>query len=156
MLLGSTENSFGGEVDYMLIYGNKVVRDRIIKSKAFALSDPQIYKLLKCNIYEAKPEDLFNPITSLPQAAMAAIIKAQGLQLKTFRGCVTSGKRWVFFVYNAENPGHEQGKTVYWLEPIPLGEWHNPTVNLELILGILRDWVEHGHDNHLRFFEYIM
>lgn len=80
MLLGSTKNSFGGVVDYMLIYGDKVVRDRIIKSKAFALSDPQIYKLLKCNIYEAKPEDLFNPITSLPQAAMAAIIKAQGLQ----------------------------------------------------------------------------
>ena len=97
MLLGSTENSFGGVVDYMLIYGDKVVRgqcvsplpdpvsnfayvDRIIKSKAFALSDPQIYKLLKCNIYETKPEDLFNPITSLPQAAMAAIIKAQGLQ----------------------------------------------------------------------------
>ncbi|KAF8959305.1 hypothetical protein BDZ97DRAFT_1761499 [Flammula alnicola] len=59
MLLGSTENAFGGVVDYMLIYGDKVVRDRIIKSKAFAFSDPEIYKLLKCNIYEAKPEDLF-------------------------------------------------------------------------------------------------
>lgn len=54
--------------------------DRIIKLKALAFSDPEIYKLLKCNIYEAKPEDLFNPTTSLPQAAMAAIIKAQGLQ----------------------------------------------------------------------------
>jgi len=59
-----------------------------------------------------------------------------------------------FFVYNAENPEHGQGKTIYWLESIPLGERHNPTANLELILGILRDWVEHGHDNHLRFFEY--
>jgi len=156
MLLGTTENSFGGVVDYMLVYGDKAVRDRIIKSKAFAFSDPEIYKLLKCNIYEAKPEDLFNPTTSLPQAAMAAIIKAQDLQLKTFRGCVTSGKRWVFFVYNVENPEHGQGKTVYWLEAIPLGERHNPTVNLELILGILRDWVEHGHDNHLRFFKYSM
>jgi len=154
MLLGITENSFGGVVDYMLVYGNKAVRDRIIKSKAFAFSDSEIYKLLKCNVYEAKPEDLFIPTTALPQAAMAAIIKAQDLQLKTFRGCVTSGKRWVFFVYNAENPEHGQGKTVYWLDAIPLGERHNPTVNLELILGILRDWVEHGHDNHLRFFEY--
>jgi hypothetical protein len=97
MLLGTTENSFGGVVDYMLVYGDKAVRgqcvfgflklclnfaylDRIIKSKAFAFSNPEIYKLLKCNIYEAKPEDLFNPITSLPQAAMAAIIKAQDLQ----------------------------------------------------------------------------
>ncbi len=34
-----------------------------------------------------------------------------------------------------------KAKTVYWLEAIPLGERHNPTVNLELILGILRDWV---------------
>ncbi|KAF8813027.1 hypothetical protein BYT27DRAFT_7271948 [Phlegmacium glaucopus] len=158
MLLGNTENSFREVVGYMLVHGDKAMRgqcvswlpdhvsnfayvDRIIKSKAFAFSDPEIYKLLKCNIYEAKPEDLFNPTTSLPQAAMAAIIKAQGLQLKTFGGCVTSGKWWVFFVYNAENPEHGEGKTVYWLEPIPLGERHHPTVNLELILGILRDWV---------------
>ncbi|PPQ83151.1 hypothetical protein CVT25_005394 [Psilocybe cyanescens] len=157
-LLRSTENSFGGVVDYMLIYGDKSARghygselpgsgsnftyiDRIIKSKAFAFSDREIYKLHKCNIYEAKPEDLFNPTMSLPQAAMAVIIKAQGLQLKTFRGCVTSGKRWMFFLYNTESPAHEQDKTVYWLEPIPLGERHDPTVNLELILGILRDWL---------------
>jgi len=153
-LLGCTEHSFGGVVDYMLIYGDRPVRDRIVKSKAFAFNDPGIYKLLKCNIYEAKPEDLFTPTTSLPQAAMATIIKAQQLQLETFRGCVTSGKRWVFFIYNAEDPGNGQGKIVYWLEAIPLGERHNSTVNLELILGILRDWVEHGHDKSLRFFEY--
>lgn len=54
--------------------------DRIIKSKAFAFSDPEIYKMLQCNIYEAKPEDLFTPTTSLPQAAIAAIIKAQDLR----------------------------------------------------------------------------
>ena len=54
--------------------------DQIIKSKALAFSNSEIYKLLKCNIYEAKPEDLFNPITALPQAAMATIIKVQGLQ----------------------------------------------------------------------------
>jgi len=63
------------------------------------------------------------------------------LRLRTFRRCVTSGKRWIFFVYNAENPRDGQGKTVYWLEPIPLGERHDTSVNLELILGILRDWV---------------
>ncbi|KAG5650581.1 hypothetical protein H0H81_011754 [Sphagnurus paluster] len=140
-VLERTENSFGGVVDYMLAYGDKTARDRIIKSKAFAFSDPEIYKMLQCNIYEAKPEDLFTPTTSLPQAAIAAIIKAQDLRLKTFRGCVSSGKRWVFFVYSAENPGHGQGKTVYWLDAIPLGERHDPIVNLELILGILRDWV---------------
>lgn len=96
MLLGTTEDLFGGVVDYMLVYGNKAMRgqcvrlldpvsnfaylDRIIKSKAFAFSDSEIYKLLKCNVYEAKPEDLFIPTTALPQAAMAAIIKAQDLQ----------------------------------------------------------------------------
>ena len=95
MLLGTTEDSFGGVVDYMLVYGNKAMRgqcvrlldpvsnftylDRIIKSKA-SLSATQIYKLLKCNVYEVKPEDLFIPTTALPQAAMAAIIKAQDLQ----------------------------------------------------------------------------
>ena len=82
---------------YMLVFGDKVVRgqyvpwlpdlvcnfayvDRIIKSKTLAFSDPGINKLLRCNVYEAKPEDLFTPTTSLPQAAMATIIKAQHLQ----------------------------------------------------------------------------
>ena len=95
-VLGCAENSFGGVVDYMLVFGDKVVRgqyaswlhylvcnftyvDRIIKSKTLAFGDPGIYNLLKCNIYEAKPEDLFAPTTSLPQAAMAAIIKVQHL-----------------------------------------------------------------------------
>lgn len=62
-------------------------------------------------------------------------------RLKTLRGCVTSGKRWVFFVYNVEDSEHGQDKTVYWLDAIPLGERHNPTINLELILGILHNWV---------------
>ena len=75
MVLGCTENSFGGVVDYVLVFGDKAMRDqyvpwlpdlvcnftyadRIIKSKTLAFSDPGI---LKCNIYEAKPEDLFAP-----------------------------------------------------------------------------------------------
>jgi len=70
-----------------------------------------------------------------------AILPTCPFRLTTFRGCVTSGKRWAFFVYNAENPRHGKGKTLYWLESIPLGERHNPTVNLELILDILCDWV---------------
>ena len=61
-------------------------------------------------------------------------------RLETFRGCVTSGKRWVFFVY-VEKPDHGRGKTIYWLDPISLGESDNSTLNLELILGVLRDWV---------------
>jgi hypothetical protein len=43
--------------------------------------------------------------------------------------------------YFLSTPKHGEGKTVYWLEPIPLGEHHNPTVNQELILSILRYWV---------------
>ena len=97
MVLGCTENLFGGVVDYILFFGDKVVQgqyvsrlpdlvfnftyvDRIIKSETLALSDPEIYKLLECNIYEAKPKELFTLTTSLPQVAMAAIIKAQHLQ----------------------------------------------------------------------------
>ncbi len=65
--------------DYPIFYLTLCL-DRIVKSKAFAFNDSEIYKLLKCNIYEAKPEEHFTPTTSLPQAAMAAIIKAQQLQ----------------------------------------------------------------------------
>jgi len=72
---------------------------------------------------------------------MNTILLTCAFRLTTFRGCVTSGTRWLFFVYSAENPSHGKGKTVYWLDSSPLGERHNTTVNLELILGILRDWV---------------
>ncbi|TFK22426.1 hypothetical protein FA15DRAFT_706380 [Coprinopsis marcescibilis] len=146
----SNEHSSGGVVDYMLIYGDKTLRDRIIKSETFAFNDLKTSTSLKCNIYEAKPEELFTPTTCLPKAAMATISKAEQLGLKTFRGCVTSGKKWLFFIWNAD----QQGGTVHWLDPLPLGERQDTTANLELILGILRDWVEHGHDKDLRFFKY--
>src|SRR5947208_1247512 len=74
------------------------------------------------------------------------------LRLKIFRGCVTSGQRWVFFIYNAERGGPGGKKVVHWFEPLPLGERHNQTLNLELILGILRDWVSPAFENHLVLF----
>jgi hypothetical protein len=148
--LGSTKHSFNALADYMLFYGDKIMRgqcvsplsdpvsnytyaDRIEKSKAFAFSDPEIYKLVKCIIYKAKskdfsaPQRLFLkrrwPLSSRRRACstflfnMSTILRTCPFRLKTFRGCVTSGKHWIFFVYNAENPEHGQGKTVYWLEP---------------------------------------
>ncbi|KAF8882308.1 hypothetical protein CPB84DRAFT_1790967 [Gymnopilus junonius] len=84
---------FGAVVDYLLLYPDKALRDRIIKSKAFAFTDIEVYKLLKCTVYEAKPEELFSATASLPQAATAATTEAQHLELNTFRGCVTSGTR---------------------------------------------------------------
>ena len=81
MLVYSNKAVWGQCVSQLLDpVSNFIYVDRIIELKALAFSNPEIYKLLKCNIYEAKPEDLSNPITALPQAAMAAIIKAQGLQ----------------------------------------------------------------------------
>ncbi|KAF9470623.1 hypothetical protein BDN70DRAFT_939549 [Pholiota conissans] len=126
-------------VDYMLFYSDKDMRDKIVRSKfaTFIDNDPEVFKFLKCNIYGANPKDLYAPRQYLPQAAIAAILRAQRLELKTFRGCVTSGKQWAFFVYTAEDSGRE---TVYWLKPIPLGTLEDPTANLELVLGVLRDW----------------
>ncbi|KAF9479105.1 hypothetical protein BDN70DRAFT_921479 [Pholiota conissans] len=145
------DDVFGGIVDYMLFYGDKRVRDEAVRSIIFPFTDlnRENFKFIKCNIYEAKP--LSN---CLPQAMMAAIIKARHLQLNVFRGCVTNGKKWVFFIYNAEDPTGEDRQAVHWLGPINLGTLRSPTGNLEAILGVLRDWVEHTNDNHLRFFKY--
>ncbi|KAF8879784.1 hypothetical protein CPB84DRAFT_1793122 [Gymnopilus junonius] len=78
---------FGAVVDYLLLYPDKALRGH------FRFTDIEVYKLLKCTVYEAKPEELFSATASLPQAATAATTEAQHLELNTFRGCVTSGTR---------------------------------------------------------------
>ena len=79
-VLGCTENSFEEVVDYMLVYGDEAMQgqcvsrlpdpmsnltyvDWIIKLKTFAFSNPEIYKLLKCNIYEVKSEEFSHNVS---------------------------------------------------------------------------------------------
>jgi len=56
--------------------------------------------------------------------------------LKTYRGCVTNGEVWVFFVFDAD-PGGEGG-TVSISDEFAIRE---DMSGLPLVLGLLRDWV---------------
>ena len=56
--------------------------------------------------------------------------------LSTSRGCVTNGKKWVFFIFNANDLG--EGGTVSISEEFCIEE---DLSGLPLVLGLLSDWV---------------
>ena len=56
--------------------------------------------------------------------------------LSTFRGCVTNGEIWVFFIFNAADSG--EGGTVSISDEFRLRE---DLAGLPLVLGLLSDWV---------------
>jgi hypothetical protein len=57
--------------------------------------------------------------------------------LSTIRGCVTSGERWLFFVYEKNLDGGPRGVVRTSL----IFELERELNGLALILGLLRDWV---------------
>ena len=56
--------------------------------------------------------------------------------LSTFRGCVTNGELWFFFVFNEAHPG--EGGTVSISKEFCLEE---DLSGLPVVLGLLSDWV---------------
>ena len=102
------------------------------------------------NIYQAKKDGVR---AAVPQAAIAAVsycrrhksvihvlslldiyLKCDFRRLSTFRGCVTSGESWVFFVYN-ENDGGEGGSC-----SISEEMKTDSDKRLAQIIGLLKDW----------------
>ena len=161
--LEPTGYTYGGVVDYMIIYTDRSTRGvsrtglrsstlkyfpgLIAQSPKLAFLSEAIRKLLSCSIYEAKSDAV---MTALPQAAMAAAVKAKKLgyvrfvlsnivihphhRVDTFRGCVATSREWLFFVYNRSGVGG----TLSFMQPLELEKDFS---NLPLILGLLRDWV---------------
>jgi len=134
---------YGGVVDYMVIFTDKDTRDLIAQHPKLALLSDAIRKRITCNIYEAKAKsDAI--MTGLPQAAMACAVKAEQLGLDTLRGCVATSRQWLFFVYSRS----DLGRMISYLPPLEMDQDFG---NLPLVLGLLRDWIENGHEKKLRF-----
>ncbi|KAF8333289.1 hypothetical protein F5887DRAFT_1273779 [Amanita rubescens] len=147
-VLESNMRSHGGIVDYLVVIAPPKVRDMVVESAPLAFLNKDICETVSCNIYEAKPDGTVL-LTALPQAAIAVAVRAQELGHQTFRGCITTGHEWLFFIYNRHKNG--RGGTVSRLPSLPLGE---DLGNLALILGLLREWIENGHSAACRFCEY--
>ncbi|CAA7257414.1 unnamed protein product [Cyclocybe aegerita] len=144
--LDSGGSSYAGAVDYLMALGKPSVRDAIVLSPQLAFTDAKIHRLLTCSIYEAKPEKV---LPALPQVVMEAVIQSQRFEFTTFRGCVTTGEEWLFFIYNKNQDG--PGGSASYLPPIRL---EHDLSGLPLILGLLYDWIENGQQKTLKLCKY--
>ncbi|KAF8152231.1 hypothetical protein B0H34DRAFT_110148 [Crassisporium funariophilum] len=143
--LESGGSSYAGAVNYLMAIGEPEDRDAIVLSPQLAFTDARVHKMLTCSIYEAKPE---KTLPALPQAVMEAVIQSQQLTFTTFRGCVTTGEEWLFFIYNKNKDKDGPGGRASYLPPIRL---EKDLSGLPLILGLLYDWIENGQENPSAF-----
>ncbi|KAF8816236.1 hypothetical protein BYT27DRAFT_7248543 [Phlegmacium glaucopus] len=135
ILLEPTGYTYRGVVDFMIIFTERSTRGAsgtgtsLFHSQTVSevsLSVGSCPQALTVRIYAAEAEsDAL--MTALHQTAMAAAAKA-----KQLGGCVATGRECLFFVYNPSDAG---GKDFS---------------NLSLILRLLRDWIENGHEKELR------
>lgn len=138
--------SFGGVVDYLIIKCPKGMTEFILDEPTVAFANPDMVKAISSNIYEAKKDGVR---AAVPQAAIAAASYCRSHKLSTFRGCVTSGESWVFFVYN-EIAGGEGGSCSISKEiKIDSDE------RLAQIIGLLKDWIIHSREYEQNFFTYL-
>jgi len=144
--LDQTTTSYGGVIDYLIVNGPPDTIKFLLGSPQLAFSNPDMVKNISSNIYGAKKEGFSDAI---PQAAMAGVVYCQQHNLKTYRGCVTNGEIWVFFVFNADPGG--VGGTVSISDEIAIRE---DLSGLPLVLGLLRDWIVNSEEKDQLFFNY--
>lgn len=136
-----------------------IVLEFLLASPQLAFSNPDMVENLSSNIYEAKKDGFSDAV---PQAAMAGVVYCQrhkqvisifswrcsslmpSWSLKTYRGCVTNGEIWVFFVFNSDPGG--VGGTVSISDEFAIQE---DLSGLPLVLGLLHDWVSLSHKSLL-------
>jgi len=94
--------SYGGIVDYLLVKGPAPEIKFLLDEPKLAFANPGMIEHISSNIYEAKREGFKEAV---PQAAMAAASYCRQNRLDTYRGCVTNGEIWVFFVFRGNKDG---------------------------------------------------
>jgi hypothetical protein len=68
--------------------------------------------------------------------------------LLTFKGCVTNGEIWIFFIFSAAETG--EGGSVSISKEFRLEE---DLSGLPIVLGLLNDWVSSGLNRHFTSFK---
>ncbi|KIJ15633.1 hypothetical protein PAXINDRAFT_169072 [Paxillus involutus ATCC 200175] len=142
----SGNHSFSGAVDFF------VVKNPVLWTSCY-LVDPVISSLDRLAkgfvVFAAKRESFKD---TFPQAAVAAASFCEIKHLSTIRGCVTSGERWLFFVYEKNLDGGPRGVVRTSL----IFELERELNGLALILGLLRDWADNATESHLSFFTHLV
>jgi len=105
------------------------------------------------NIFEAKTEA--NMMASFPQLVAAMATWCRANRKSCTRGAVTCGEKWIFFAYEAQgesngSPGDSFGGRFARTNTFQIG---HGLEDLDLIVGILMDWIENPEDVGMEFFE---
>ncbi|KAF8589241.1 hypothetical protein K439DRAFT_1628944 [Ramaria rubella] len=138
--------SYGDIIDFLIVRGPPVSVEFLLESPKLAFTNPDILKHLSSNIYAAT-NDGFR--AAIPHATMAAASYCRDHSLSTFRGCVTNGEIWVFFVFKADV--WSGGGTVAISKEFRLGMNYS---GLPLVLGLLSDWIINAKEREQQFFTY--
>ncbi|RDX46782.1 hypothetical protein OH76DRAFT_1355485 [Lentinus brumalis] len=129
--------SLEGVIDYLITKRPAKYSGLILSEPVGALNRPDLAHVGSSNIYEARTCSELQ--SGLMQAVLAAATLCRETQKECARGAVTCGDHWIFFSYQGPKGG-EYAKYAR-TEVLDVGK---DAENLELILGVLVDWIENA------------
>ncbi|KAM5539983.1 hypothetical protein V8D89_006486 [Ganoderma adspersum] len=124
-------------IDYLITKRPSKYSGLVLSDPVGALNRPDLLHAGSSNIYEARAFSELQP--GLTQAVMASAAACRETHKECARGAVTCGDHWIFFAYQAPK-GSDHAKYAR-TEAIDIGK---DAENLDLILGILVDWIENA------------
>ncbi|KAH9932090.1 uncharacterized protein BXZ73DRAFT_90022 [Epithele typhae] len=126
-----------GVADYLVAKRPKRYSSLILSEPVGALSRPDLEHAGTSNVFEARA---FSELASgLAQAVLAVASACRENQKECARGAVTCGDHWIFFAYQAPK-GNDYAKYAR-TEVLSVGRGGE---GVELVLGVLIDWVENA------------
>ncbi|KAI0756420.1 hypothetical protein C8Q80DRAFT_1278262 [Daedaleopsis nitida] len=126
-----------GVIDYLIAKRPSKYSGLVLSEPVGALNRPDLVHAGSSNIYEARTCAELQ--AGLMQAVLAVATSCHETHKECARGAVTCGDHWVFFAYQAPK-GSDYAKYAR-TEVLDLGK---DAENLDLILGILIDWIENA------------
>ncbi|TBU29777.1 hypothetical protein BD309DRAFT_654178 [Dichomitus squalens] len=132
-----SRHSLQGVIDYLIAKRPSKYSGLVLSDPVGALNRPDLVHTGSSNIYEARTSSELQ--SGLTQAVMASAASCRETHKECARGAVTCGDRWIFFAYQAPKGGDyaKYART----EVLDIGK---DAENLDLILGILVDWIENS------------
>jgi len=130
----SVKRPFSGSTDYLLARRPSKYAEQILQNPVGMLSRPDLAQMGSSIVLAATtlPEIL----DGLTQAVLTTASFCEDTNREYGRGIISCGEHWIFFAYRA--PDNDEHGYYACIKMLDLGQ---NAENLDLILGLLRDWI---------------